>query len=254
MRITQKRKRSGYTPYRSTKRRYTKKRWSKRNSSITTKSGVGNSFGFRAKKLSRRKWNNKLWNDTLALTKYRSNGVRTLTIGTPSVAGVGIYTVSVNAALPDFWTVGNGALPSDVGGTVPAFTDDIVIRGGIIGCRVCNDVSDTQPITAIVYLIRTGDAFINNIPANVNEGWDPTLVPDFSTNIGRVVMKKQFMLENGNSADVKFRVPIKKIEQVPFIAVKNNYVWVILANNNQGIASSMTSCFYWNLTFTGAPR
>lgn len=251
-----KRKRSSFPPNRSNKRTFKRKRFSRRRTAgVTSKSSTGLSFGFKSKKISRKSWNHKLWDSTLQKQHQRSNAAFSDTLLAPPL--ISQYGVNFRFALPSgvspFWTAAGGAISQDVAQPLPQFSGDIVIRGGMIGLRVCNDVSSLEPMTVIIYLIRTGDKFNNaNAPIQVFEGWDPSLIPDFSTDIGRIVMRRKFLMENANSAEVTYRLPIQKIEEAPFNNLSNQYAWMILVNNNQGtVLSNVTAVRYHNLSFVG---
>lgn len=235
------------------KRKFAKRR---RTSSTTTKSGFARTVGaFTAKKTSRSKYKNMLWTSTAMSTHFRSVYGVSFVLNTNAAANVANVGV-IPALHPDanlFWTGAGGAIASSPGVAVPtSFADNIVIRGGTIGLTLANDVADSTSQKIKVFLIKTGAEYATGaLPTAVQVGWDPTCTPDFNNDIGHIIMSKEILLENVNSAEVAFRIPIHKIEQNVFFANQKTYVWFITTNSPSGTASTLTATAWFNLSFAG---
>lgn len=236
------------------KRRGFKKR-GRKVQSATSKSGFARAVGtFKSRRVSARRFRSNLWNSTLFKSHYRSVYGTSVVESTNVAANVG----NVNGTLalhPDanlFWTGAGGANPLDVGGGIPGFNGDIIIRGGIIGMTLANDLADTTSQKIKVFLVKTGKAFdLAGFPTSVQVGWDPTIFPDFTTNIGRVLLSREVLLENVNSVDITYRLPVMKIEQVDFTLGKDQFFWILIGNSPSGTSATYTRTAYFNLSFSG---
>lgn len=236
-----------------TKRRKTyhkRYRKTRRYAGNTSKSGFGASFNFKSKRLSRRRWNSALWNSTLQKQHVRS--VFAVTSAILTQADPSASTVQFVRAVQNFWLATNGAQSYDPALPIGLFDGDLVIRGGVMGIRFTNDPADVSPVTIKLYLVRVGDEFDPaNIPTSVSLGWDPSVIPNFGTNVGKVVMERSFLIENSNNAEVKYRLPIQKVDSSVITAGKNQYYWFIMANSANGIPVQVTHQRYYNLSFVG---
>jgi len=251
VRGTHTRKRSRPTG-RKTRRRQFRKR-TRRSMGLTSKSGTGGTFRFRSRRLSRRSWNHKLWDSTLQKQHVRSVFSRTelLTSG----ANANLYGSHFRDALPNtpafqFWTAAGGALAFDQSGTVPTIQGDLVVRGGMIGIKCINAPGTADPINVEIFLIRTGDNLdLTFVPTTTFHGWDPSVVPEFGSDIGRIVMRKTFLIENGNVGELKYRIPIQKIDGVDFTEGKNQFHWFIQVNS-ANVGDTLLFTRYHNLSFS----
>jgi len=255
-RYLQKRKRSSYGgKKRNFKRRRTNRSRGSRVSSTTSKAGKFATIGaFKSRKLSRRKYNHALWNSTMFMPHYRSIASGVSVINTNASAGLCTCSLvgGLSVGSQPFYLLAGGAQALDTGVAVPTFNGDITIRGGTMGIQLANDVADATSQNITVFLVRTGKEYdVAGFPTNVNIGWDPTIVPDFSTNVGKIIMRKEVILENVSSAMVSYRIPIQKIDRVAYLANKNMYVWIIIANSPSGTAATFTVVNYFNLSFVG---
>lgn len=233
---------------------------SRRSSNWTSQSGVGSGIGFANRKFNRSYYNRLLWESTANLNHYRSNQCVTTNVVTPTVAASMTPFITATRRLGgnNFWTAAGGAINPD-GGTVPTFTTnaDFTIRGGIFGIRIANSPdtldSDKDGIQCTVYLIKTTKNWNStNVPAIVSVGWDPSLVQDFQTNIGKVVFKKSFLLNDGDVMDIEKRMYIQKIDQTEYVNSQSELVWLVTAGVTSGITSkAIVVATYFNLSFTG---
>lgn len=235
------------------KRRKTFRRKFRRSTGLTSKSSSGSAIGFRAKKVTRRRWNNMLWNSTLMLTHYRSNSARAVVLTTDITASTGTFNAqsALKFGVNQFYTTAGGLQPQLSGTVAPVFEGDKIIRGGLIGARFTNESVDPNPIFVNAFLVKTNSAFLAAaLPAFVADGWDPSIIPDFKQRVGRILLSRKFQLENANSAELTFRLPIFKMEDNSYINDRETYVWVfVLSNSVAGIANVSTQ-FWYNLSFT----
>jgi len=261
-RTYQTRKRSGGPIVRNRKRtRRFKRRTGRRQSQFSTNSTVGGGIQFKRRGISRRRYKNLLWTASQASTHYRSNSSAAQTLNTPGVSA-GTMNTSLQTtrrfAGAAFWVTAGGAINPD-GGAMPTFSTntDITVRGGMYGIRLANTVDaldvDKDPLSVIVYLIRTSKGFTTAaLPANVPVGWDPSLTPDFQTSIGRVVQKKVFLIRDGDVFTIERRMAVQKIDQTEYSASISEYVWMVLLGTTSSTASKQLSiCTYYNMSFVG---
>jgi len=245
------------------KRTYRKRRYGRKsNKSVnwTSKSGRGSGVSFSRKRTSMRKFKNLLWNSSVAQTHYRSNFAFTSAINTTAIPSTMQVTVIASRRFnnQNFWTTAGGAINPD-GGTIPTFAtnSDFTVRGGLYGIRFCNNPdlldSDKDPIQIIVFLVRTTKNWNStNLPASVPVGFDPTLVQDFQTNIGKVVYKKEFLLEESSVSVIEKRMSLSKIDITEYQSSQSEFVWIILAGITSGVTTkAVTAVTYYNLSFVG---
>lgn len=254
---TRKRSRSSANTRPMKRRRTARRRTGRRTNNFTSQSGMGGGLQFRSKRLSRRRWNNMLWNNTLQKQHYRSNIAFSTSINTPATATT--MTIlgleALRFAGNTFYTAAGGAIAPDTAQSLPVFTGDIVIRGGIMGIQITNTLNtalaDGSVIRGTIYLVKTALDYTPTAITNpVNYGWDPTLTPDFRTKIGRVLYKKNFLLKDTESASIEYRLRIEKMDVGDYTNNKNAYVWFILAGNVDSIvAHNLFIQEYYNMSF-----
>lgn len=245
--------------FKKSKRTFKRKYRVKRMSQVTANSTGGGGIAFKKGRMSRRRWKGMLFNSSSAATHYRSNGVATSVLSTPGVTpntmGVFLQT-SRRFAGAAFFVAAGGAINPD-GGVIPTFqtNSDITVRGGMYGIRICNtpdalDV-DKDPLNVTVYLIYTPKGFsVTNVPATVNVGWDPTLIPDFQTTIGKVIMKKNYLVRDGDVFTVERRMSVQKVDQTEYAATISEYAWLVLVGSTSSIAvRTLSLTAYYNMSF-----
>jgi len=244
---------------RTFKRKY--RRVGRKQSQISSNSFSGGGIGFKKRRFSRKRYNNLLWTSSIAQTHYRSNWSASSVLSTPGVTsetmGVSLQTSRRFAGAAFFVTAG-GAINPD-GGAMPVFqsNSDITVRGGMYGIRLTNtpdalDV-DKDPINVTVYLVRTSKGFsTTNVPSTVRVGWDPTLVQDFQTNIGKVLMKKNYLIRDGDVYTIERRMPVQKIDQTEYAATISEYIWLVtLGTTSSNVARTIVATTYYNMSFVG---
>lgn len=245
---------------RPSKKRRTNRRRGKKTSQWTSQKGGGAGISMRGRRQSVRTFKRMLWNATQAGTHFRSNFSLSTNLATTALPATMSPTVIASRRLGgnNFWVTAGGALNPD-GGAMPTFATntDITVRGGMFGIRIGNapDALDTDKdaISCIVYLVKTTKAWSStNVPASMNVGWDPTLVQDFQTNIGRVILRKNFLVNEGDCFTVERRMGISKIDQTEYAASINEFVWIVIVGNVTATApKNLVVTTYFNLSFVG---
>lgn len=248
-----KRKRVYAPKRRSIKKRFSRRRRSKVKS-ITSKSGVARNVAFfKSKKTSLRAYRKHLWDSTLFMPHYRS--VFSIPIVTNTNAAANVSSVFAVQGLRfsgnNFYDPAGGIIPLGAGFPIPAFNNQFTIRGGTIGLTLANDIADATSQRFKIYLVKTGKQFVPGaIPGAVQTSWDPSCIPDFKTLIGRVLLMREVILENVNSMDITYRLPVMKVDLEEYTNSQNTFLWIILANSPAGTASSYTLVPYYNISFS----
>jgi len=241
------------------KRRVVRRARTGRSTTFTSTQGTSRSLGFSRKRTSRSQFRRILWNGSVAQKHFRSNFAFPEGITTPATSNTcTTYLRDARFFAGNlFWTAAGGGINPD-GGAMPTFdsTGDFVIRGGIMGITVSNapDTTGTNdPFQVQIYLIKTTVNFSTaSLPATVQLGWDPTLIPDFQTNIGRIIMRKKLILNDSASVTVERKMPIQKIDQSQYQSTFNAYAWlVIIGNTTSPVANDCIVTRYYNLSFVG---
>lgn len=241
------------------RRSYGRKRAGK-SLAFTSQSGVGRSMSMRSKKLSRSRYRQELWRITNPLSHMRSTVASALVLTTGTVASA--YSFNSLSALENglgrFYQVAGGAVSDNVGAPfLPAPSQNIIIRGGIIGLKINNPIlplgGDTLYCT--VYLVNTvkrPDASI--LPAggsNVNVGYDLSLIPNFNEEFGRVLMKKEFILADGQGATIEKRIKTRRVDQDVWATYNGTQpTWFILLNSQNTTTAQIEVVRYWNVSYS----
>lgn len=240
----------------SKKRRVTRR--GRRSTAFTVQSASGGGLRFKARKTSRRSYRKHLWDSTLFKEHYRSNGSITVVLATdPSPNTLSIISESaLHSGVNPFYIAAGGARSPDPGFLLPLFNGDITLRGGMIGLRMCNTIDvtgATNSIQGTAFLVRTTKNWTSaSVPTTVATGWDPTLIPDFDTRIGRIIYRKTFLLKDTDVAVIEYRLGVRKFDVTDLSLNYNNFVWIIAASNVDGsTARSLTYSKYWNVSFCG---
>jgi len=211
----------------------------RKSNAFTSQSSTGGGINYRARKTSRRAYKKHLWNSTQYLEHYRSIGSTGTSINTQaSVETMTLLIVEAlqNSTATPFWTTTGGALAPDATHTLPSFRGDITLRGGKIGMRITNRIDTTVGFTNTIHgtimLIRTTKNFDGTkVFSPQLVGWDPSLIADFDTYVGKVIYRKNFLLRDAESAMVEYRLPCRKFDQDDFTQTYNSYVWFIMAGS-----------------------
>jgi len=241
---------------RTFKRRRTARR-GKRSTNFTSQSGIGGGLQFKARRTSRSAYKKHLWDSTLFKEHYRTNSAFATTIATPasqnSMTVLGLE--AMRFATNPFYTAAGGAIAPDSAQALPTFTGNPIIRGGMIGMRIANTVDtavgSTNSLQGTVFLLRTTKNWVPAaITTPVSLGWDPTLVQDFDTVVGKIVYKKHFLLKDTDVATIEYRLKTTKIDVGDYVNTRNTFVWLVLAGNvDNTISHSFAITQYYNMSF-----
>lgn len=221
-------KRGGSRFRRSTRRAGGRSRFGRRNGRVLTAYNANNSANnFRSKKISRRRWNNMLWNNTLQKPHFRSLQASATSITTPVGLGAlvnatfGIESMLKLAGVNPFWTVAGGAIPIDETTAVPLFSQSsIVLRGGLTTIAFTNTSQvDTVRIRvwALMAKERVEGGVLPAVGAAVTREWDPSLVPDFSQSFRVMYSKEVMLLPGSRPLEIKHRHRLQKIDFDTFV-------------------------------------
>ena len=245
--------------------RRTFRRTGRRITGLSTQSlAPRNVAQFRSHRIRKSAYRRKLWNDSLMEAHYRSV-LTSSSIGvTPN--DINNMTVTRSFALPSvgFWVSTGGAQPVDTGVALGTFGRSIVIRGGVCRACVANPNADIGPtggdtLRVTVYGVWTvkNPNFTGFPVASVPQSWDPSVIPDFSMNVGKVILRRDFMLQpNGGVEDVYYRMKPRRVDQIEYLNGGNQLMWVFCVGqltNTETIpaAESYTYTVGHNLSFVG---
>jgi len=220
----------------------------------TTQSGFGRALQFRARRLSRRAWRNSLWRETRHLTHWRSNEGRSFVMTTQATAGTSTITIvdALQNLLAPFWQATGGVVPVDSTAAPPTFRNDLVIRGGKIGLTFQNS-SAGNSVAVEAFLIETSSrANFALLPAAVPVGWDPSLVAEFSSNIGKIIYRTKFLLEPLACSTIERRLRTRKVDQEAWNTNGIRPKWIIVARDFSNVTQvGVDVVSYFNISFTG---
>lgn len=253
----QTRKRSrpvGFVGKRTFKRRRTTR--GKKSSNFTSQSGKGGGITFRSRKVKAKTYRNLLWNSSILKTKYRTI---LSAVASPSTPGTTLtHGVTATSAInfgSAFWTAAGGAVSPDSSNALPTFTGNIVLRGGMIGCRITNTLDTTAAsagtIVGTMFLIRSTKNWTSaSVPSTVTLGWDPTMIQDFATKIGKIYYKKTFLLRDAESALTEYRLRVSSIDEGDYFSFYNQFIWFIVYGNvDSSVTKQIVINTYYNMSF-----
>jgi len=252
-----KRRRTGF-------KRRIRRRGGRRTLAWTSQTGTLQGIQFKSRKLTKRAWRRKLWQDTLAVQHYRSSGVGTATLTTSTALGDGSVTIinptfiGAPSATTAFWTVAGGLQATDEGATAVTFDEtDLVIRGGRIGITITCPDTITEEIGATINVVRVfPNPDYGLVPAIITYGSNLDSGPDFSRRFGKVLYKKTAILSNTySSMTVEHRLMVEKIDQETFGTVLGGqviFVVVLTPLQTSPVAGyDLPALTYHDLSFTG---
>lgn len=202
-------------------------RRSSRTASWTVQRGRTSGLRYKSRRISRRTWKNILWRDSLAQNHYRSLAAIPNTLQTGTVQGQGPLNAEVcfsqvptPPTLIGFWEPTGGLLPTDLGVSVPGtFNGDLTFRGGKQGFTMSVSGAITQLIGVHVWVVKLikHPIWQTALPALANWGFDPTMIPDWSRNVGTLVDSRTFILDpTCRSGFYERKFPIQKYDQGVF--------------------------------------
>lgn len=234
------------------KRRKTFKRRGRSTINQTSKATTGQSLAFRGRKLKPRVYRSLLWKDGLLSTKYRSLQSRTSFITTSASTAVGSigYITPLWLSNNAFWASSGGLRQTDAGVTPPLFSGDITLRGGIWGIQFRNS-SSTLPVALRVYVGFTRNLpNLTLIPTTENVGWEPSISPDITVEVGKFHYNTLVQLEPGETFKLERRVRIQKISQTEWAGNGKMPIVMLFANNiGHSTATQIDFTSYYNLSF-----
>jgi len=230
----------------------------------TATKGYYQSTGFRTRKLGSRRWRNVLWRDTQSNTHYRSHWAITalymVPVNTMDTALVNcepmVSTLFGNTVEADpFWLGTGGLQPHETGKPLALFGDnDIILRGGIASLVFAPATTSLIPLKVRLWVVRTNPIIdpaiilaIQGVAKGVN--WDPTLVPEFRQDFGKIIFSKEILLEPGaQPTQIKWRQQVQKIDQAtwqgstgpPVVPGANKlyWMWMVIPNSVQATPTS----------------
>lgn len=235
------------------KRRRIIRRSRKKSSTQTTQSGFGIGLRFRSRKWSKGRWNRTLWNSTQQKTHYRSVGAVSGVVATPvsNTQATVVTSQALDNGTASFWQTGGGVIEVNDGAGIPTFEDDIIIRGGMMGLSFYND-STTDPVEVKAWLVKNSPRpTASNVPGTVAVGWDPSTVPEFSKDVGRIIYSTKFLLEPNATSTIERRIGIQKIDQEAWASDAQRFLWLIYARDFDAVTqNNVRIVAYFNLSFS----
>jgi len=229
--------------------RFTRRRNTARKSrQYGGRTGFASGISYRSRRMKPRAWRSLLWRETQSKPHFRSLLETAASVTNQTDTG----TVEINgltAIESNFWKTAGGLQALDDGVTPPTdFAGDLIIRGGKMGVTFFN--ANTTPVEINLWLIKVNPAATLSFPATGPYGWDPSLIPDFATEFGKIVMhRKKIILEN-DMATFEYRLPTFKVDQDRHNS-NNYYNWLISSWDPTSSALVTTVNRYFNLSFTG---
>jgi len=153
-----------------------------------------------------------------------------------------------------FWTTAGGAQELDNADGVPEFGDEIILRGGLFRLNIHNGSSNDMKIK--LWRFNTGNnPDLTLIPSDLapqDQMWDPSVIPDFYTQVGKPFMSREVVIEGGNSYTFTTRFKSQKIDQN---AYENNsrapYVMILVGNQGVVASGAFSATRGYSLSFSG---
>lgn len=249
---------------RRTGRMFNRRRRARRSTTWTSQSAFGNQLQYRSRKLRKRAWRRKLWNDTLASQHYRSSGVNPVTITTSTAQGDGLVTALfptfIGAVGPAtaFWTVAGGLQPTDAGAAAVTFDEtDLVIRGGRVGITITCPDTITEEIGITIYVVQMyNDPDFTIQPTIVTYGSMIDSAPDVNRRLFKVLYNKSAILSNVYSSfSLEHRLRVQKVDQETHGTRFGNqiafYVTATPLQSSPAVGFDLPALVYHDLSFTG---
>lgn len=246
---TRKRSRSNFGGRFAKRRRvFRRRRTGKRTTTFTNQASYGSGAlsMFRRKPFSARRFRNEIFKDTMWKPHYRS--IRSISfIG--STNGLGLSTVRSDIFMDmplqpsgsDFFTTAGGAVNVD-GAAMPLFTTSgIMIRGGSIWATIMNievDIAGEFHAEAMRvkfwfgYTVPRPAVLPSTLfPSQNDNSWDPTIVSDFQSRIGKIYYQTEVLLRNGECFEFKRKLRASKLNYDDFkLQGGNPFIMVQVVN------------------------
>jgi len=223
------------------------------------------------KKLSKRRFRNLLWRQTMTAHKFHSYYAQTDTITTPASASGSTTKVQWalgvgNHSYEPFWTANGGLQANSAAiGTIAdpteskaTFNSDIIIRGGTFSFEIYNDTEtgdvNNDIVRCKVILMKTSqtrddaDFQAMLIPGN------PIFMntPDVQRRVGYVCCERDFTIKDGESASMQYKIPCQKIDVGAYMNEAFTFILYVTVAN--GFGASAQPCHFrygHNITFCG---
>jgi len=240
-------------------RKRTTRRGGRRTSDYTGFNTRGTSVGFRGRKTSRRAYKRHIWNSTIFKAHYRSILTVTedspTTPASPNTGQIFFYNMyNFGPGQSPFWTTAGGAQELDNGDGVPEFGDEIILRGGLFRLNIRN--GSIGDIRIRIWRFTTGNnPDLTLIPSDLapqDQMWDPSVIPDFYTQVGKPFMSREVILEEGKSYTFTTRFKSQKIDQN---AYENNsrspFVMIMASNIGTAGAQPYSITRGYNVSYSG---
>lgn len=241
-------------PYKKSKRTF--KRRGKRTSTFTSRSTSGSGINY-GRRMNYGKFRRLLWNNTQTKVKFRSTQVVATSITTP--VSVTTKTVTIlqglfSTAANPFWSSGGGAVSPN--GFLPQqFTGPLVLRGGVMGIRLTNSLdtasSSANGVMIEIMLIQTNLGFDPlAISSTQLAAWDTSFVSDFNAVMGKILLKKKFLLKDGETSSMERKLRCRRVDLQDHIDGKNQLYWLVTAGNvDDAEAHAIPIQLYFNVSF-----
>lgn len=248
---------------------------------------VDNSF--KKKRFNVKRIRRALWRDTEFSTHYRSlsYSAQVTTINTTVPQGTGpvlafpmiSFNTTPGYTSTAFWTPGGGLQPHFSGGGNPSVPNDVILRGGMCKISFCPNSAATIPIRLKLWVIRTNrrpdvaiyNTYFSNVPGPTSQvgEWDPTLIPDFNQQFGKVKLAKEvILLQGAQPVEFCWKQKIEKLDQNIFLGVPAAvgppvlpgipagacywWCWQLVPLEAVGTAETVQVITSWNLSFSTA--
>lgn len=235
-----------------------------KNITWTSQTGVGKNLIYKSRRISKKSWRRKLWNDTLAVQHYRSigNTINTVTSSVTQAIGANTLVLPTFVGAPGpttaFWTATGGLQATDAGAATVTFDEtDLVIRGGRVGITVTCPDTITEEIGVTISVVRLiSNPDFGTLPTTTVYGSNIDAGPDFTRRFGRVVYRKTAVMSNTYSNfSLEHRLTVEKIDQETFGTVLGGQIGFVVTvtplQTSPGAAYSLPTISYHDLSFTG---
>jgi len=169
---------------------------------------------------------------------------------------VKFYNMYRTIGAEPFWTVAGGAQELDLGDGVPEFGDEIILRGGKFELTIHNTSSD-QDVKVKLWRFTTGNnPDLTLIPGDLapqDKQWDPSVVPDFYTQVGRPFMSREVTINALDNYTFVTRFQSQKMDQNAYENdSRSPFIMLLISRNDQPASDvDVRVTRGYNLSFSG---
>jgi len=253
---------------RRTVRRRNFRRSGKRTTTMSARQLNASNIPFRNKRrIPLRKYRALLYRSTMFKSHYqsiRSNAVNSASTLLP-IGRMRIFSgEAFNSASGGFWTIVGGAIPNDLNEAgPPSFGDSIIIRGGEIFLQWGLSANSPDKVAIKVWLVKTVKGFVTGVGSAEEQivvatgapvGYDISQTQDFYDNVGKVVLRKQYIANPGDGLKVTYKLRCHKIDQHAHLRDQNSYRWYIgiwQLNDSDALVEGTSFYTGYSLSFSG---